>query len=80
MLLNQTVDALRSLPQLWLSGENTVIAMTEKKKRIAILRFTLNPLKISMQSPALTIPDSPSKVQEAGTDKPALTRAVNTKM
>lgn len=31
MLVNQTLDAHRSLPQLWLSGEDAVTAMTEKK-------------------------------------------------
>lgn len=33
MLVNQPMDALQTLPQLWLSGENTVIAMVEKRKK-----------------------------------------------
>lgn len=52
----------------------------DRKKGIAILWLTLNPLKINVQSPALISPDSSRKVQEVGTDLPALIPAVNTKL
>lgn len=34
--MNQTLDAHWSLPQLWLSGEDTVTAMTEKRDRHSV--------------------------------------------
>lgn len=52
----------------------------DRKKGIVVLWLPLNPLTISVQSPALTNPGSSRKVQEVGTNLPALMLVVNMKI